>query len=295
MNWFDCLLAFANVVKQESFIGAARELSITNSAITKRIQWLEKKLACTLLLRTTRKVLPTDAGEYLLARINPLLEEWQNIHAQLLDYKSQPRGEISVALAPNLSGLPILMTAFEKFLQEQPNLRLQFSTIHKPVNLLNEKIDVLIATEKYLLDPFSTVGIKLLEFSYQCCATPAYIKKHGIPQTLADLKKHNCLIYRDNNQWEFAGNAHTVTGNLQADTADSLLLACTLGMGIIYMPDFMIQKELEQKIFKRVFTKLPTKKDTLMLFYTQHNYKPRKIELLINFLKKLKHSHKDTK
>ena len=141
MNWFDCLVTFKKVSEHQSFIGAAHDMGTKNSVITKRIQWLEKQLSCTLLLRTTRKVTVTDAGEHLLKQINPLLDEWRDIHLQLLDYQNQPHGEITVCSAPNINSLPGFSALSDRFLQEYPHLRLHLTSTHEPINLIAIKLN----------------------------------------------------------------------------------------------------------------------------------------------------------
>lgn len=285
MNWFDCLLAFKKVAEQQSFIGAARELNTMNSVITKRIQWLEEKLSCSLFLRTTRKVILTDTGEHLFNKINPLLDEWQDIHAQITDYKDQPQGEITLCLPPNFGGIPRLANVLHQFLKEYPRLKLHITHTHQAIDLLNAKVDILIAPERYLLDQTSVVGVKLADFSYQCFAAPAYLKKQGEPKKPEDLKKHNCIIYHNSNQWEFSGQPQTLQGSLRADAADSLKLACVSGIGLIYIPPFFVADELKQGLIKPILNKFPGKKDRLMIFYPKHAYKPRKIALLLDYLR----------
>ena len=285
MNWFDCLLTFKYVAELHSFAGAARELKTTTSVITKRIQWLEAKLATSLFLRTTRKVTVTDTGEYLLKKIHPLLEEWHDIHAQIIDFKEQPRGEIVICMPPNFGSVWSIAKILFAFTKAHPHLRLYIKYTYEPIDLISQKIDVLIATEKYVLDTATTTGTKLFDFSYQCFASPGYIKKHGEPKKIDDLKKHNCIVFH-NSPWEFAGKSHAVQGNLRADSADALISACVSDVGLIYIPPFFVEKELKQGLLKQVLTKHQSKNDKMMIYYPKHAYKPRKIALFVDFIRK---------
>lgn len=286
MNWFDGLTTFVKIAETQSFIGAARELNTTNSVITKRIHWLEQQLGLTLLLRTTRKVSLTDAGQLLLKQIKPLLDEWFDIHARLIDYQIQPQGALTVSLPPNVAGVPSFVKLFNEFLIEYPNIKLHLTTTHHPINLMDEKIDVLIATEKYIQDPSTTVGIKIKPFKFLCVAAPDYLKKHKKIKSPADLTQHNCLIYRNDNQWEFSGKSINVSGNFHADSGEGIILSCSLGLGIAYLPDFMIQQQLKKNSLVPILKNHPAKSETLMAFYTKHDYKPRKIEVFVDFFRK---------
>lgn len=285
MNWFDCLDTFIKVAENQSFIGAARSLGTTNSVITKRIQWLEGELSRTLLIRTTRKVTLTDAGEHLLTQIKPLLNEWHEVHSQLLDFTKQPQGEISVCMPPLAVCAPLFMSTFTEFLHAYPSLRLHLTPSHEPISLVDKNIDVLIVNEKYVLEPSTTVGVKLAEFMYQCYASPSYIKEHGELKSLDDLKNHNCLLYRKENQWEFAGKKYTVSGNMRSDSGGALLNACLLGAGILYIPPFLVKQAVDDGLIKPLLKKEQCKKSILRIFYTKREYVPCKIRAFIKFLK----------
>ena len=285
MNWFDCLQAFEKIAETQSFVGAARNLGIPNSVVTKRIQWLEAELQCTLLVRTTRKVTLSDAGEHLLKKIRPLLDEWHDVHLQLIDYQSQPKGEIKLSLAPGLIALPLFMHVIMKFNQLYPDLHLNITTRHEPLRISDSNIDVLIATEKYILDPGSVVGSKLFEFNYNCYASPAFIEKHGQPKNPDALKKFNCLIYGNDSQWEYSGKQVAVEGSFCADSGEALIAAGVSGLGLIYTPDFIVKNEIREKKLKPILSSYPGKKEKLMIFYLKREYKPRKIELLIQLFR----------
>lgn len=284
MNWFDCLLTFEKIVEKHSFIGASRALGTTNSVVTKRIQWLETQLAATLLIRTTRKVTLTESGQFLLSRIEPLLREWQDVQNKLHDYNKQPSGNLAICLPPDISGLPLFVDISRQFLMATPNIRLQVSNTYQPISLIDKNVDILIATEKYLLEPEQTVGIELFKFSYYCYAAPGYLKKMGQLEAPEDLQRHNCLIYFQSNQWEFSNKLISVSGNFQGNSASCLIAACVQGMGLIYMPSFLVQPELKQGLIQRVLVPHFAKQDRLSAFYTKHLYKPRKISIFIDLL-----------
>jgi LysR family transcriptional regulator for bpeEF and oprC len=285
MNWFDCLQAYEKIAETHSFVGAARELQLPNSVVTKRIQWLEAELQSTLLVRTTRSVTLTDAGEHLLKKIKPLLAEWHDIRLQLVDYQSQPRGEIKLRLAPGLIGLSIMMDAIKNFSAAHPYLHLNITTTHEPVRIADTNIDVLIAIEKYILDPGETVGIKLFKFNYKCYAAPSFILTHGEPKNPAELVNYNCLVYNNDSLWEYSGKKIAVAGNFHADAGDALIAASIAGLGLIYIPDFIAKYAVDNKKLKPLLNAYPGKQDQLMLFYANHEYMPRKIELLIKSLR----------
>ena len=289
MDWIESIRSFVETAETGSFSTAAKRLNIANSVHTKRIQWLEKKLACHLFYRTTRKVVLTEAGEFLLIKFRPLLNEWLDVYQQAVDYNSQPQGNIKIAFPPNIAHLSLFSKVINKTLRSFPKLSFNIITVDKPVYLLDENIDILIATEKYIVEPSTIVGIKLFDFQYKCIASPTYIANRGEINKPEDLEKHNCLIYHQDNKWLFSSTLYSVKGNLIADSGDTLLSACVQGLGLAYFPNFMIQDLISNNIIETILPKYSTKSDKLMIYYKKHEYKPRKISLLIEAFKQMKY------
>lgn len=285
MNWLDSLLTFQKLAKNQSFAETGRELNVNTSVVTKRIQWLEYQLKSTLFVRTTRKVTVTEAGEFLLQRITPLLEEWRDVKTQVLDLQKQPSGIITISAPPSLNSLPIFVEGFNEFTERYPKLSVVVQAKAHAINLLNSDVDILIGTEKYLLDPQDVVGVKLTVMKYQCFASPSYLKKHGTPKKIEDLHQHNCLIYNQH-PWDFNGESHHFKGNLASDSGDFIRMACKLGIGIMYAPLLILKKEAERGELVPLLNKEVGRKTDLMLYYLKREYKPRKIQLFIDFLLK---------
>jgi DNA-binding transcriptional LysR family regulator len=284
MDWFNCLEAFDLVAKNQSFIRAARELAVPNSVVTKRIQWLEARLHSSLLIRTTRKVSLTEAGVNLHRMVHPLLCDWQDIHKQILDFNTEPQGEITVCLPPNLSNTAIFMEYFNHFLLKFPGIKLNITTTSEPVKLSDGDIDVLIATDKYVLDPGLTIGVRLFSFSYSCYVAPAFIEKYGLPESPADIKDYNCLIFNSDTQWEFENVKYAVSGKLRTDSGSTLISAGLNGAGLIYVPDFFVVRELEDGRLVKLFG-LGSGEEYLKIYYLKKNYLPRRVGLFVDLLR----------
>ena len=284
MNWLDGLLAFEKVANHKGFSRAARDLQLPTSIITKRIQWLEQQWGFSLFSRTTRQVVLTEAGEQVLHRITPLLEEWQAIQKEFIDYQSEPQGNLSICLPSHVSSIAFFVEAFRLFLLKYPKIHLKITSTAHPIDLIHAKVDVFIATEKYLLDPQNTIGLRLMPFSYQCYAAPDYLAAHGIPQNPGDLTQHNCLIFREDYHWELAGVLTPVSGNYQSDSGDSLINTCIAGCGLSFVPSFMVQQHVSEQRLHRVLDAHASKCDWLTLFYVKHRYKPKKITLFNDFM-----------
>jgi DNA-binding transcriptional LysR family regulator len=285
MNWFDCLDTFSRIAEKQSFIGAARDLKTTRSVISKRIQWLEAELGMSLLLRTTRKVSLTENGEILLSEVKPLLEEWDNVHSRLQDFQAEPRGTLSICLPPNVASTPCMLAAINTFAKSYPLVRIKSMTTHAPISLIDNHIDVLLAADKFVLEPDSTIGTTLYSYEYICVASPEYLKNSPKIKNPEDLRQHNCLVFSIYNEWLFDGNLIQVCGNFGSDSSDALVHSALQGYGLIYIPAFMIKGLLTEKKLVPVLEKHKTKTDILKAFQTQRAYKPRKITAFIEHIK----------
>lgn len=286
MDWLNCLHAFVQVAELKGFSAAAQSLMTNSSDITKRIQWLEQQLETALFVRTTRKVSLTDAGQYLLNRAKPFLNEWQDLQTQILNFHAQPQGTLKICTPPQVSRAKIISHCLAALSQAYPMLYINIVTTSEPIHLIEKGIDIFIGADHYILDPASTVGKPLFDFKYQLYASPRYLKQSPPLKSLADLSKHRCLIYRDNREWELGGKTIIANGNFCADSGDALMSACALGNGIIRIPDFMVQELVDKNSLVHVLPDFSSKKQTLKIYYTKQAYQPRKIQIFLDVMKK---------
>lgn len=287
MNWFDSLQAFVKTSDLHSFAAAARELNLPRSVVSKRIQWLEDKLGCSLLVRTTRNVTLSDEGNFLLIKVKPLLLEWDDVYNQMLEYKHHPQGTLTISLAPGLSGLSLMNEVIHTFAATYPDIEIQITTIHNPIKMSELNTDIVIATDKYIRDAGQVSAITLHEFNYSCYASENFIKKHGSPKTPADLKNFNCIMYQEETSWEFNKKNHKTRCAIRVDSGEAAIGSCLADCGLIYVPSFFVSMNKFNKKLIQIFPTHEGKKDTLKLYYVKKQYKPRKIECFQKVIQKI--------
>lgn len=284
MQWFEALQAFVRVAEQKSFVRAAHQLHLTTSKITKLIQWLEHRLKVILLIRTTRRVDLTEEGEYLFQRASLLLKEWDDLQKTLVDKMQNPQGKINIAAPANLLNTNPIMQWLIAFLNEYPSIQLSTRLVTSPINLSQQNIDIFIGVDRYILDTDNTIAKGILSFKYGLYASPEYLKKHQEIKTPADLKNHNCLLFREEPLWTFSDGEHHVQGNYSADTGIGLFTAALAHVGLIKAPDFMAKEWVEKKMLKPILQKWYGKADNLNIYYQKLHYQPRKIKLFIDHI-----------
>jgi DNA-binding transcriptional LysR family regulator len=248
---------FALAVRHQSFAEAARRAGVTRSAVSQRIARLEAHLGAELLRRTTRRVAPTAHGLALFEAASRLLED-----ANALDAAgSQERTEATLRInAPGSlfgSGLANVLSAFR---QQSPG-PLELSVENRAIDLFETRDDVVIRVARQL--PPGVVGRRLGSDEALCVAAPAYVEKHGTPDTPQSLLRHRCLRYRPTPaevEWRFtpargAPFSVPVTAQWTVDDGATLLQLTRAGEGVAVMPGFLVRSELAAGALTRV---LPT-------------------------------------
>ena len=284
MHWFEALQAFVRVAEQKSFVRAANQLGLPTSKVTKLIQWLEHRLKVVLLVRTTRKVTLTEDGDYLYRRAELLLKEWDDLQNTLIDRRQHPQGKIQIAAPANLLNINPIMGWLIEFLTSHPYIQLNTRLITHPVSLSQENIDVLIGVDRYIADPENIIAKSIIRFKYGLYATPEYLQSHQKINTPADLKNHNCLLFKEEPYWAFSDGLQYVQGNYSADTGIGLFTAALAHVGLVKAPDFMAQEWVEKGQLKPILQKWYGESDNLNLYYQKLHYQPRKIKLFIEHI-----------
>lgn len=245
------MLYFAEVVERGGFAAAGRALSIPKSRLSRRIAELESRLGVRLLQRTTRKLSLTEVGSAYLRHCQAMRDAAQAAQDTVAQVQSEPRGTVRVSCPVTLSQT-MLAPLVPIFLERYPAVRLEMMVVNRPVNVVEEGVDVALRVRPSLDDSASMV-VKRLDVAQQILlASPAYLERMGTPQTPQDLLQHQVLSMSS-----FDGIAHwrlrSETGaevQLQppvryvADDLMTLKLAVMGGAGVCYLPDYMCQPEI---------------------------------------------------
>src|SRR3546814_152380 len=182
---------FVAAVDGGSFTAAALSLGVTGSAVGKSISKLEKRLGVQLLHRTTRRIDLTSEGDAYLISCRRILEELDQTEAYLSTGHQQPIGRLRIDL-PTTFGRRHILPSLLKLGLRYPRLDLSVSLRDRPVDLVSEGIDLAVRIG-VLPDSPDIIARRLGEQRLVICASPAYLKRHGVPANRADLPHHDCL------------------------------------------------------------------------------------------------------
>lgn len=250
------MAAFVRVVEKGGFSPAARELGLTPSAVSKLVSRMENRLGVRLLNRTTRRLALTPEGEAFFHRANRILVDIEEAENEVARFRARPRGRLRLNVGTAF-GAHQLVPALPEFLSRYPEIEVEVMVTDRLVDLMEEGADVGLRAGE--LPDSSYVSRKICEMERVICASPAYLERHGVPATPADLLKHNCLVIAGAPQfhrWPFnmadGVRSVEVTGNVSANNAETLVQLALLDVGIIRLADVIVGEAIASARLKPV-------------------------------------------
>jgi DNA-binding transcriptional LysR family regulator len=288
VSHFDDLFWLVEVVDAGTLSAAAEKHNVTSAAVSKRLRLLEERLGVKLLVRTTRHLRTTEAGELYYQRGKTLLEEFNELEDNIASTSERLCGSIRIN-APLSFGMRVLMRPIQEFMQLYPQLHITLHLDDRFIDILNSDYDLVIRVGQ--LQDSSIVAQRITNSRLVCCAAPSYLEKHGRPAVPEDLAKHNCLLYQHSvpmHIWYFKkdqiDSAITVQGDLAANNGDILCEAAILGQGIVQQPDFIVRAALDSGQLVEILQDYTSLTVSAYAMYPTRHFLPIKIRRLIEFL-----------
>ncbi|PPE68687.1 LysR family transcriptional regulator [Caldimonas thermodepolymerans] len=246
--------ALGVLARQGSYTAAAQRLGISKAAMSQRIAELERAAGVPLVLRTTRSVRLTEAGQQLVDATREAYEQIERSFAGVKDMAGAPRGLVRVT-APVALGRQQIVPRLGEFLRRHPEVRVELDLADRLVPLAQEGFD--LAIRHTAAAPETHVAWVLCETRSWLVASRAYLRRRGAPQTPEALAEHECLTYLRPGEapsWSFVaegarrGEARRVTvpvrGPFSANNSEVLREAVLDGLGLAVLPDFSAQSAL---------------------------------------------------
>ncbi len=282
------LITFAAVIDAGSFSAAAQRLDQTPSGVSRAISRLESQLGMTLITRTTRRLDLTEEGQWLLARTRAILADLQDTEEQLAARLLQPSGWVRVnAATPVLDHLIAPLAA--DFMDAYPLVRLELASGETVIDLIEERADLAIRIGP-LAD--STLNARRLGNSrLRLLASPAYLARHGVPDSIDALAGHRLLGFTapaSLNIWPLpqqGGDGLPVQAVIAASSGETLRHLALANAGIACLADFLTRDDLSAGRLVPVLESatLPWTQPVWAVFYKQ-GVLPARVAALLNFL-----------
>ncbi|MBI4193843.1 MAG: LysR family transcriptional regulator [Betaproteobacteria bacterium] len=290
MDRLRAIQVFIEVARDGSFTGAARRLGMSKASVTKHVAWLEHTLRARLLNRTTKQVGLTEAGLTALKSGKLLLERYEGIEADVRDSIREPRGVIRVGTPPSF-GTHHLVPLVTEFAARHPDIQIALLLDDGTANLIAQGLDLSVRIAPALEDA-SYIAQPLTKAPQVLVASPAYLEKHGAPQSLAELARHNCLVHSLKSPtgiWRFTGPADEasirVRGSICSNFGEALKHAALLGHGISMHPYYMVSEDLAAGRLAVVLPQYdPVGLDICVIFSSRQSL-PVRVRKFVEFLK----------
>lgn len=289
MENFTDTAVFVRVVELGSFTRAADALEISKAAVSKFVSRLEQRLGTRLLHRTTRRLTLTEAGEALFRRSAAALSELSEAENEAGQLSEKPRGWLRVS-APTYLGTVTLGPLLREYRSRYPDVSVDLALDDRIVDLVRERFDIAVRISN--MGDSSMVARRLAPCPLVVVGSPAYLRKHGVPKTLADLTEHDCLTYsvaRMPNEWRLRAPrgrwvAVAVSGTIRCNNDFVLKQAALDGLGLGLFPLFFVERELDEGRLNHVLKDFETPSLYIQAVYASRRHLPAKVRSFVDFL-----------
>jgi len=290
------LNAFMAVARASGFRDAARVTGLSASGLSEAVRRLEARLGVRLLHRTTRSVVPTEAGERLLARLGPALTEVAAALDGIDEFRGRPAGTLKLNVPVSASRL-VLPAIVPRFLDAYPDIRLEVIADENFVDVLAAGCDAGIRYDERLEQDMIAVPIGPRIQRFATAAAPGYLDRHGRPRHPRDLLGHRCLRGRFASgampPWEFERDGEVVRVDpaagpllVQIGGATELMVdAAIAGTGILHLFEDWVRPHVDSGALEPVLEPWWRPFSGPFLYYPGRRLVPPALRAFIDFIK----------
>ncbi len=246
------LVAFVAVATDRSFTKAAARLGLSQATLSRIIRRFEERIGLRLLTRTTRSVALTEAGERLLGKVGPHLEEIDVELAALGELRDRPVGKVRITCSER-AATTVLWPKLSAALSAYPEVKVEIFIDHSFIDIAAERFDAGVRLGESLEKDMIAVRIGP-DLRMIAVASPSYFAEHPSPRNPSELVAHNCINLRLTTSgglyaWEFEKDGHPlrvrVEGQFTFNTVEPMVQAAIAGFGIAYVPEDSAQAHIK--------------------------------------------------
>jgi DNA-binding transcriptional LysR family regulator len=285
------LTAFVAVAEHCSFTKAAAQVGIALPTMSQTIRSLEEQLGVRLFNRTTRSVALTEAGERLLAEVQPILDGIDHALESVNSFRDKPMGSLRLAVSRPFATM-LLAPLIAPFLAEYPAIRLEIAVDDTNSDIVSSRFDAGIRVGQRVERDMTILRIGD-DFRVLAIAAPSYLETHPTPTHPRDLHSHNCVLYRSPwddaiASWIFSKGGEqidtAVEGSLIINDLELMKSAILDGTGIGYLPEHMVAEHLAQGRLVTVLQGWSRQVDGVFLYHPSRRQKPMPLMVFLRFI-----------
>lgn len=288
MDRFQAMSIVLAVAESGSLSGAARQQKTPLATVSRKVSEIEAHLQTKLFNRSSRALVPTDAGRAFIAASKRILADVAEAERAASGEYTTPRGDLSVS-APIALGRLYLQPVLAEFLAAFPEVDVQLGLQDRAVNLLEEHVDV--ALRIGALADSSLIAVRIGEICRVVCASPGYLKARGIPRSPDDLSKHDCISYvpmlsptawtfkRDQTDYVVPIRTRLVVSNLE-----SACDAARAGIGITMAFSYHVAESIKSGELTPLLQDFQPSPIPISFVYSPNRFMPVKLRAFLDFV-----------
>lgn len=288
MDRIDVIRLFVRIVERASFSDAAKDLQMPRASATRVIQEHEAHLGVRLLERTTRAVRPTDDGMRYYHRCTQLLADLDQLENVFRE--TQPVGSVCADMQGTLARF-FVIPALPDFLARYPGISLHLRESDRMVDLVTEGVDCVLRAGN--LTDSSLVGRQVAASEQLTLASPEYLRRHGVPETPADLSKHRMVGYAASQTGQPYALDFTIDGGLHemalphdvlVKGAEIYTAAGVAGLGLIQVPRYRVEQQIRSGQLVSVLEHYPPPKMPVSVLYPHNRHIAGRVRVFVDWL-----------
>lgn len=293
MDHLVAMRLFVRIVELKSFSRAAEQLELPRGSATQIIKQLEARLGVKLLLRTTRQVRTTVDGELYYARCSAILAEIDEVEAAFSQAARQPEGRIRINMSSSLCR-HVLIPALPDFCGRYPDIVLDIGVQDKQIDLISEGVDCVLRIGE--LRDSALVARPLARLEQITCASPAYLARHGMPESLEALAGHRVVDYISASsgrsiplEFDVDGRIEyrSLPASLAVNNGDAYVAACEADFGIIQLPTYHVRERLKTGVLVEILPQHRPPPLPLHVLYPQNRHLSQRVRVFVDWLAEL--------
>ena len=288
MDQLQQMRAFVAVVDTGSFVRAAASSSLSKTAVSRLVGELESRLGTRLLHRTTRRLSLTPEGEVFHERCRQLLDGLAEAEAELTAQSGEAIGQLRINV-PVTFGLLHLAPLWPAFMTRHPKVVLDVTLSDRLVDLVDEGYDLAVRIAR--LQASSLVSRQLTTTRMMLCASPEYLRCHGVPEHPSEMAQHAVISYTlmaMGELWEFDGPDGPVSvkvrPRMRTNSGDTCCAAALQHQGIVLQPSFLVGAHLVSGALVEVLPQYRSIELGVYAVYPTRKHLAPKVRALIDFL-----------
>ncbi|MDH4440963.1 MAG: LysR family transcriptional regulator [Rhizobium sp.] len=283
MDRWQAMRIFAKVAETESFAEAARHMHMSAPAVTRAVAALEDLIGARLFVRTTRSVKMTEAGNRYFDDCRRILADIAEAEAAAGGSYATPTGTLAIT-ASALFGQMYVLPIVTEFLNTYPAMHARMLFIDRPVNIVEEGMDVAVRVGHLRDSGFAAIRVGAVR--HVICGSPQYLETHGVPAVPADLKNHRIAASTSawtSPEWRFA-NDHRVTIDpvLQCNTNEAAITLARSGWGLTRVLHYQIGPALMAEELKIVLSDYEEPPMPIHILHPEGRNAPAKVRAFVD-------------